>query len=110
MGERVLEEWRRSVLISIYENKGDVQCYGSYRRLLLISRTMQIWERIIEAGIRDKVEINEQQYGFMSRKGTTNAMFALTMLMEKYREGLRELHCVFVDLAKAYERVSREEL
>ena len=28
----------------------------------------------------------------------------------KYRKGQRELHCIFVDLEKAYNRVSREEL
>ena len=37
-------------------------------------------------------------------------MFALKMLMEKYREGERELHCILVDLKKAYDRVLREEL
>ena len=46
----------------------------------------------------------------MPGKETTDAMFALRMLMEKYREGQRKLHCVFVDLEKAYDRVLREEL
>ena len=46
----------------------------------------------------------------MPGKRTTDAMFALRMLMEKYREGQRELHCVFVDLEKAYDRVLREDL
>ncbi|KAK3544511.1 hypothetical protein QTP86_013339 [Hemibagrus guttatus] len=43
-------------------------------------------------------------------KSTTDAIFALRILMEKYRDGQRELHCVFVDLEKAYDRVTREEL
>ena len=46
----------------------------------------------------------------MSGKETTDAMFALRMLMEKYSKGQRELYCIFVDLEKAYDRVLREEL
>ena len=69
---------------------------------------MRTWEGIIEARLRDRVEINKQQYRFMPEKETIDAMFALRMLMEKYREGQRELHCAFVDLDKVYDRVPRE--
>ena len=110
MSERMPEEWKRSVLIPIYKNKRDEQCCGNYRGIKLMSHTIKIWERIIEARLRDKVEISKQQYGFMPGKETTNTMFALKMLMEKYREGQSELYCVFVDPEKAYHRVPREKL
>ena len=75
-----------------------------------MSHTMKVWERIIEARLKESVDISKQQYRFMPGKETTDAMYALRMLMEKYREGQRELQCVFVDLEKAYNRVLREEL
>ena len=75
-----------------------------------MSHTIKVWERIIKTRLSDRVEISKEQYGFMPGKGTTDAIFALRMLMEKYREGQRELHCVFVDLEKTYNRVPREEL
>ncbi|KAK3523544.1 hypothetical protein QTP70_002452 [Hemibagrus guttatus] len=71
---------------------------------------VEVWERVVEARLRKVVEICEQHYGFMPRKSTTDAIFALRILMEKYRDGQRELHCLFVDLEKAYDRVPREEL
>ena len=46
----------------------------------------------------------------MKGKSTTDAIFALRQLQERYREGQQDLHCVFIDLEKAYDRFSREEL
>ncbi|KAK3558009.1 hypothetical protein QTP86_005829 [Hemibagrus guttatus] len=108
--ERMPEEWRRSVLVPIFKNKGDVQSCSNYRGIKLMSHSMKLWERVVEARLRKVIEICEQQYGFMPRKSTTDAIFALRILMEKYRDGQRELHCVFVDLEKVYDRVPREEL
>ena len=56
------------------------------------------------------LQISKQQYEFMPGKETTDAMFALRMLMENYKESQRKLHCVFVDLEKAYDRVPQEQL
>lgn len=46
----------------------------------------------------------------MPIKSTTDVMFSLRVFMEKHREGQKELHYVFVDLEKAYNRAPREEL
>ena len=53
---------------------------------------MKIQKRVVEARLRDEVIICEQQYGFMSRKSSTDAMFALRMLIEKYREHRKRFH------------------
>ena len=52
MGERMPEEWKKSVLIPIYKNKGDAQCCGNYRGIKPMSHTMKVWERIDEAKLR----------------------------------------------------------
>ncbi|KAK3562606.1 hypothetical protein QTP86_002086 [Hemibagrus guttatus] len=108
--EKMPEEWRRSVLVPIFKNKGDVQSCSNYRGIKLMSHTMKLWERVVEARLRKVVEICEQQYGLMPRKSITDAIFALRSLMEKFRDGQKELHCVFVDVEKAYDRVPRKEL
>ena len=92
----LLKQKGRTVLWKLQRNKAD-QPYH------------KIEERIIDARLKDRVEINKQQYRCIPGKGTTDAMFALRMLMEKYREGQRALRCVFVDLEKAYNRGLREE-
>ena len=103
-------EWRRSVLIPLYKGKGDIKGCGNYRGIKLMSHIMKLWERVIEARIRKEVRIAEQQFWFMPGRSTIDAIFCPRMLLKKWTEGQKAVHCAFIDLEKAYDRVPGEEL
>ena len=104
------DEWRSSVLVLLYKGKEDIKKCENYREIKLISHTMRLWERIIEARIRKEVTIAEQQFGFMPGRSTTDAIFCLKMLLEKWTERQKAVHCAFIELEKAYDRLPKEEL
>lgn len=70
--EKMPKEWRRSVLVPIMKNKGDVQSCGNSRGVKLMSHTMKLWERVVEARLRAEMSIFEQQYGWCQKKSTTD--------------------------------------
>ena len=73
-----------------------------------MSHTMKLWERIIENRIREIVELGNIQFGFRKGMSTTEPIFALKILQEKYQERKKDLHMAFVDLEKTYDRVPRD--
>ena len=104
------DEWRESTITPIYKDKGDHMNCSNYRGIKLLSHTMKLWERIIDQRLRDIVTISDGQFGFKSGVGTTDTIFVIRTLCEKYREGNKPLDMVFVDLEKAYDTVPREVL
>ena len=69
---------------------------------------MKVLERVIESRVRNIVKIDEMQFRFMSGKGTTDVIFIVRQLQEKYLAKKKELWTAFVDLEKAFDRVPRE--
>ena len=98
--ERLSEDWWKSTFISIFKNKGDVQNCSNYRGIKLRSHSVKLWERVIDNRIRREAVINDEQFGFMPKGSTTDAIFALQMTAEKHWNRQYKLHCVFIDLKK----------
>jgi len=73
---------------------------GSYRATELLLTCSEVIELVIERRIREKVKIDAMQFGFMPGKGTTDAIFTVWQMQEKYGCKGKKLYFAFVDLEK----------
>ena len=74
----------------------------------LTEQAMKILERIVDGLIRQVVSIDDSQFGFVPGRGTTDAIFVVRQLQEKYLAVNKRLYMAFVDLEKAFDRVPRK--
>ena len=61
------KEWRRSILVPVYKNKGDAQSCNNYQGDGICNEVM---EKSGEQRLRRMVKIGEEQFGFMPGKST----------------------------------------
>ena len=89
--EKISDIRRRRILIPIFKNKGDIMNCGNYRGITLMCHSMKLYGRVHENRLRNVVSISDEQFGFVKGKSTTDAIFALRQLQERYREGQQDL-------------------
>jgi len=63
---------------------------------------MKVVERIFEHRIRQQIDIDDMQFGFMKVKGTTDAIFIVRQMQEEFRAKGKKLYFGFVDMEKAF--------
>jgi len=105
---RIPDDWKSSILLLFFKGKGDPMECGSYRAIKLLEHAMKVIERVFERRIREKVKIDAMQFGCMLGKGTTDALFTVQQMQEKYGCKGKKLYFAFVYLEKAFDRVPRE--
>jgi hypothetical protein len=72
-----------------------------------MSHTIKIWEMIIEHSLKGVTNVTENQFGFMSERLTMKVIFLIRQLLARCMKQKKDMHTIFIDLKKAYEKVSR---
>ena len=98
--------WTLSLIITL-PKKGNLQLCQNYRTISLISHSSKVMLKVILNRLKPQAEeiIAEEQAGFRAGRSTTEQIFNLRILCEKYLQHQQNLYNVFIDLKKSLDRV-----
>ena len=98
--------WIQSLVITL-PKKGNLQQCQNYRTISLISQPSKIMLKTILNRLKPQAEkiILEEQAGFRAGRSTTEQIFNLRILREKYLQHQQDRYHVFIDFKKAFVRV-----
>ena len=97
--------WIQSLVITL-PKKGNLRKCQNYRTISLISHPSKVMLKIILNRLKPQAEIiAEEQAGFRAGRSTTEQIFNLRILYEKYFQHQQDLYHVFIDFKKALDRV-----
>ena len=99
-------QWTQSLVITL-PKKGNLQLCQNYRTISLISHRSKVMLKILLNRLKPEVEkiIAEEQAGFRPGRSTTEQIFDLRILCERYLQHQQDLYHVFIDFKKAFDRV-----
>ena len=98
--------WTQSLIITL-PKKGNLQLCQNYRTIRLISHSSKVMLKVSLNRLKPKAEetIAEEQAWIRARRSTTEHIFNLRILCEKYLQHQQNLYHVFIDFKKAFDRV-----
>ena len=98
--------WTQTLFITLLK-QGNLQQCQNYRTIILISHSSKVMLKITLNRLKPQAKkvIAEEQAGFRAGGSTTEQIFNLRILCEKYLQHQQDLHHVFIDVKKAFDRV-----
>ena len=103
--------WTQSLVITL-PKKGNLRQCQNYRTISLISHPSKVMLKILLNRLKPQAEkiIAEEQAGFRVGRSTTEQIFNLRIICERYLQHQQDLYHIFIDFKKAFDRVWHEAL
>ena len=94
-------------LVITLPKKGNLQQCQNYQTISLISHQSKVMLKFILKRLKPQAEkiIDEEQERIRAGRSTTEQIFNLRILCEKYLQHQQDLYHVFIDFKKAIDRV-----
>ena len=91
-------DWEECLILNLYKGKGEALDHGNYHGLKLTDQVMRLLEWVLDIFIHEMVNIDEIKFSFVPGSGTTNTIFIVHQLQEKYITAKKLLYFAFVNL------------
>ena len=106
-------QWLKGYIVPIYK-KGDKTDPSNYRGITITSCMGKLFNMIMNERLQNYFTkhnlISKYQIGFKKGSRTSDHIFVLNTLIEKYLRKGQQLYTCFVDLKKAFDSVNRMKL
>lgn len=106
--------WKFGYIFPIYKKKGDVSDPGNYRGITVTSCLCKLFSAVLNQRLEHFISknhiLNDCQSGFRKKARTSDNIFIIKSIVNKYFNMGKKIYCCFVDFKKAFDSVWHDGL
>ncbi|KAF0753956.1 Reverse transcriptase domain-containing protein [Aphis craccivora] len=109
--KQIPNDWKTGIICPIFK-KGGIGIVSNYSGISLLDLAYKVLSMALlrRQEVYAEETLAEYQTGFRRGKSTTDHIFTLRQLMEKYYEYNKDLHILFVDFRQAYDNTAEHTI
>ena len=104
-------DWGVGIIKPIYKKKGSSEDPNNYRGITILSCFSKLFTSVLnerlKAYLENKNLLGNEQTGFRNGYSTLDNLFTLYGMIDILLFKKKRLHCAFLDLEKAFDKINR---
>jgi len=97
----------KGIIIPLVKDKSaDITDINNYRDITLSSVISKVFEMCLVELFSDYLQTSDLQFGFKKQLGCSNAIYALSSVIEFFTKNGSTINACFLDLSKAFDKVN----
>jgi len=109
--EKMPDDWKVGLIVPLFKKDDKMKC-ENYRGIMLQNVTYKILSIIILERLKEYSEeiLGEYQCGFRPQRRTTDQIFVVRQILEKFYAHYVDLHLLFIDFKNAVDSINQKKL